>query len=350
MTTQKWQLGFFITLIVIGLYLGFKTIEPFISVLFLSAILAIVFYPAHKKVVGMLGGREWFASAISVFLVFMIVMVPISFLGFLIFTESTELYTQFRSGSESGQVVQTLVTNFQGFIDAYSPYSFELRSYINTEQYTSSFVRWIADNSGSFVGSFLTGALAVLLLILALFYAFKDGKRLTKRVIELSPLNDTHDQAILDKIHLAINSVIKGHIIIALIQGTLAGIGFWIFNVPSPAIWGFVAAIASFIPSLGTGLVIAPAVLYLFFVGDVASAIGLVAWGVVVVGLVDNILGPQLIERGVHIHPFLILIFVLGGIQLFGPIGFIAGPVLLSLLFALFEIYPTMIDAHSDNE
>jgi len=101
---------------------------------------------------------------------------------------------------------------------------------------------------------------------------------------------------------------------------------------------------------LGTGLVIAPAVLYLFFIGDMPAGLGLIAWGVVVVGLVDNIIGPKLIERGVKIHPFLILIFVLGGIQLFGPIGFIAGPVLLSMLFALLEIYPLMIDSHNDNE
>lgn len=348
MNIHKWQLGFFIGLVFLGLYLGFKTVEPFLGVLFLAIILAIIFYPAHEKIIETLGGRRWIGSALSVFLIFLIVMVPTAFFGFLIFSESTELYVEFRSGTTSQGVVDTLMSNFQGLIDRYSPLAFDIRSYVDVNRYTGAVVSWIADNSGTFVSGILTGALSLLILVLALFYSFKDGPKLVQRVVELSPLHDSHDETILNKAHLAINSVIRGHIIIAIIQGILAGIGFWIFNVPSPAIWGFVAAIASFIPSLGTGLVIAPAVLYLFFTGDMASTIGLLAWGVVVVGFVDNIIGPKLIERGVKIHPFLILIFVLGGIQLFGPIGFIAGPVLLSLLFALFEIYPLMIDKRNN--
>ena len=349
MGIHKWQLGFFIALIAIGLYLSFKTLEPFLSILFLAVILAVIFSPIHRKILKLCGNRGWLGATLAVLLVVIVVMLPVAFFGFLVFGESVELYTKIRSGSGSAGVVSTILANFQVLIDKYSPYSFSLSRYVDAGEYTGAVVRWLVDNSTTFVSGVFSGALNLLLLILALFYTFKDGDKFIKRIVEISPLKDSHDQTIIDKIHLAVTSVIRGHIIIALIQGSLAGLGFWIFGVPSPAIWGFVAAIASFIPTLGTGLVIAPAVLYLFFIGSLPASIGLIIWGVVIVGLVDNIVGPKLIERGVKIHPFLILIFVLGGIQLFGPIGFIVGPVLLSLLFALLAIYTLMVEKSNES-
>ena len=130
---------------------------------------------------------------------------------------------------------------------------------------------------------------------------------------------------------------------IGLIQGMLTGVGFWMFGVSNPVIWGTVAAVASLVPALGTSLVNIPAIIFLFLSGNISQAIGLLIWVVLAVGLIDNILGPYFINRGVKIHPFLILISVLGGISFFGPVGFIAGPVVLGLLFALLELYPVII-------
>jgi predicted PurR-regulated permease PerM len=131
----------------------------------------------------------------------------------------------------------------------------------------------------------------------------------------------------------------------------LSGVGFAIFGVPSPIIWAFVASIASFIPSFGTGLVMIPAVIFLFASGSIPSAIGLAIWGLVVVGLVDNLVGPILINRsGFRIHPLFILISVLGGIEFFGIVGFIAGPVIIGLLFALLEIYPFLVKDKANSQ
>jgi len=145
-----------------------------------------------------------------------------------------------------------------------------------------------------------------------------------------------------------VNSVVKGSLIVGVVQGVLTGVGFALFGVPNPALWATIAAIASLIPTIGTGLVLIPGISYLFLVGASSNAIGLIIWGVFAVGLVDNFLGPKLIERGVKIHPFLILLSVLGGIGLFGPIGFLAGPLILSWLFALLDMYPALIkpDTH----
>ena len=118
--------------------------------------------------------------------------------------------------------------------------------------------------------------------------------------------------------------------------------GFSIFGVPNPILWGSVAAVAALIPGVGTALVLIPSILYLFFIGETVSASGLLVWGIVAVGLVDNILGPKLVGRGIKLHPFLTLLSILGGISFFGPLGFLFGPLTLSLLFAFLEIYSTI--------
>jgi len=175
--------------------------------------------------------------------------------------------------------------------------------------------------------------------LFALYYLLKDGKKLTKAVITYSPLADKYDKQILEKLSIAVNSVIKGSLLISIIQGILAGIGFWIFGVPNPALLGAATVIASLIPAVGTAVIILPACFYLFLTSHFLAGIGLLLWGLLLVGLIDNFLRPKLIEKDIHLHPFLILLSVIGGISLFGAFGFILGPLVLSLLFALLDIY-----------
>ena len=152
-------------------------------------------------------------------------------------------------------------------------------------------------------------------------------------------MRDIHDETIFNKLALAINSVVRGNLAVAIIQGILTAVGFTIFGVPNAVLWGSVAAITALIPGIGTALVIFPAIIFLFISGEALSAFGLLLWGVMAVGLIDNFLGPKLASRGMRLHPFLILLSIFGGIGFFGPIGFLLGPIILSLLFALLEIY-----------
>jgi predicted PurR-regulated permease PerM len=131
-------------------------------------------------------------------------------------------------------------------------------------------------------------------------------------------------------------------LLIALTQGFVSGIGFAIFGVPSATLWGSMAAVGSLVPGVGTAIVIAPMVMYLLVTGSTVAAIGLAIWGIIAVGMVDNFLGPILVGRGVRIHALFILFAVIGGVQYFGPLGFILGPLVLSLLYALLDIHRVM--------
>jgi predicted PurR-regulated permease PerM len=156
-------------------------------------------------------------------------------------------------------------------------------------------------------------------------------------------LDNKYDEHIFTRIKKTITTIVKGVLLIAIIQGCLAGLGMWIFGVPNPTLWGTVSAVVSLVPGLGTAIIFIPAVAYMFVVGNTAYAIGLLLWGALIVGLVDNFLGPYLYSRGAEINPLVMLFSVLGGLSLFGPIGFIFGPIIVALFFTLIEIYQTII-------
>jgi predicted PurR-regulated permease PerM len=200
---------------------------------------------------------------------------------------------------------------------------------------------------GSHAGGFVAGAadtiLKMAVSIIALFYLLKDGREFLYGFIQLSPLSDEEDVQIIHKLKAVSYSLIRGTLVIAILQGFMTGIGFVLFGVPNPVLWGSTAAIGALLPMVGTGVVAVPAVVYLIVTGHYAAAIGLAAWSMLIVGLVDNIIGPKLIGSGARIHPLFILLSVLGGLIMFGVAGFLIGPLLFGLLVALWEIYKVKI-------
>ena len=175
--------------------------------------------------------------------------------------------------------------------------------------------------AGQIFSSISSLLLSLFIFFIALYYLLRDGKRVRQMLIELSPLNDREDEGVFDRLELAVNSVIKGNLVIALVQGVLTTIGFMLFGVPNAILWGTVAAVAALIPGIGTGLVFIPAVAFLFFTGANVPAFGLFIWGALGVGLIDNFLGPKLVGSGMKLHPLLVLLSVLGGLMYFGPAG-----------------------------
>ena len=162
------------------------------------------------------------------------------------------------------------------------------------------------------------------------------GIKVDKGLVHLA---NTDDEKILAKLSHTINGVLKGYILIAFIQGILMGIGLAIFHVPNPAIWAVIAGIAAIIPPLGTAVVSVPTVLFLFFTGHTGLSIGFLIWAILIVGTGDNLLNPYIVGHRIDVPPFLILFSVLGGIALLGPVGILIGPLTVSLLYSLTEIY-----------
>jgi predicted PurR-regulated permease PerM len=201
----------------------------------------------------------------------------------------------------------------------------------------------VVDNLGRIFSSTASLALGLFISLVALFYLLRDGKRFKKTIMEASPLADKYDEQIMDKIERAVNSVIRGSLFTSLIKGVLATIGFMIFGIDHALLWGTLTAIVSLLPGIGAGITIIPAVVYLLVVDKIGAAIGLGVWGVIVIGLVDNILMPIIVGQGFRVHPLFVMLSVIGGIMFFGPVGLFLGPLVIALFSALLEIYKLII-------
>lgn len=342
MTYKKSELYFLFTLLALVGILSFFILQPFLYALILAVIFATVFAPIHKRILSRARERRGLAAILTTVFVLTLIVVPVTFLSIQISKEATQLYTSLvDNGGATG-----LSNEVEGIIRGMG-IPFSSTTSLDLGQYMKQGLSWLIQNLGTVFSNVAKITVDIFVIFIALYYLFKDGDKLKKSAIELSPLKDIYDEKIFHKLEIAINSVVRGSIAVGLVQGALTAIGFTIFGVPSPVLWGSVAAIAALIPGFGTSLVLVPAILFLFFTGATASAIGLLVWGFVAVGLVDNILGPKLIGRGVHIPHFLILLSILGGISFFGPLGFLFGPLVLSLLFVFLEIYSAIDKEHN---
>lgn len=328
---------FFFGLLGFAAYLVWLVLFPFVSALVLSVIIATVCFPLYDGIRNIFPrGYDSIASLISTVAVFLIVIIPLAVLGYFLFVEATTFYTALKSGSTliSNEPVQFVEEFVQKFIPDYQ---------LNVNAYAQDGAAWIVSSIGTFFASTATTLFLLFIAFIGLFYLFKDGRPLAREIIHLSPLPDSADEKILNRLTQAVRSVVLGKLTVSVVQGILVAVGFAVCGIPQSILWGCIAAVAALIPAIGTSLIIIPAVILLYVSGSVFYAGALLLWGVGVVGIIDNLLGPYLMRRGTELHPFLVLIAALGGISYFGPLGFILGPVIMSFFTALLELYRTYI-------
>lgn len=332
MKQERLQFYFFMLLIAgIGAVMVWL-LSPYLLAVGMAAVLAVLFYPTFAGLRRRLKLPS-LAAALTTLLISLIVVAPLIVIGTLLLNEATALL----SGSDQSSIerIMTVALPLQEKINAYVPGNYN----VDLEQAFYEAVNWMTRNVAGVFASTANFILLLFVGIMALYYFLKDGSAFVKTVMQLSPLEDRYDQIVLEKLRRTISSVVKGTLIIALLQGLLAGVGFTLFGLSNPVLWGSVAAIGALVPSLGTGIVLAPAVVYLFAIGHIGAAVGLAVWGFLVIGLIDNVSRPFLVGRGVDIHPLLILLSVLGGISALGPSGILFGPIITSLFLVLCDIY-----------
>jgi len=318
---------------------------PYFAGIIIALTFSIIAHPFYKKVIQIFRGNKGIASFLTIFLILIVIITPIVLLSIQVFGEAVSAYTSLSSGKHFSLLPQL------SWLDKYTGLSLYFEHFAeNIEQYIQRSALWIAQNLGSVFSSIAQITVNVFVGIFALYYFLKDGEKIHKLIIEKSPLSEEHTDQIFKKMTVAVKSVISGTLFIALIQGLMAGLGFFVLGVPQPALWGMITVVTALIPAIGTMITILPATAYLFFVVGPFPALGMLLWGIFVVSTIDNVLRPKLIERYMKIHPFLIFISVLGGISFFGPLGFLLGPLILSFLFALFEIYPSFVGAEKTKE
>lgn len=326
--------------------LTFFVFLPYLYPLILAATIAVVFQPLFRSLIRVFGGSRTIAAFFTVCVVAVIVIVPLVFFGFQVASEAQSLYGKLSNPDSKVFNEDGVLAAIQYKISEISPESISL---VDAEGYVRKGLSWLIENVGNIFSSIFSVIVGFLIMLLALFFLFRDGEKLRKALFEYSPLEDHYDEEIYQAVSGTASSVIKGTLVISIIQGILAGIGFWIFGVPNPALWGLMTVVAALVPVFGTLLTLVPAVIYLLVNGSFLFALGLFLWGVLVVSTVDNFLRPKIIGRRTHIHSFVVFLSVLGGIQFFGAMGFLIGPLVVGFLFSLLKIYSELESGKKNN-
>lgn len=327
---------FFFGLLAIVSYLVWQIISPFVSSLALAAIIVTICYPLYERILNKVPKKSRTVAALLTTIVVVIVVIfPFAFITSSLVNEAVSVYNLINSEQT---VVQEKLAGLEAMIDTYLP-SFDL----NVADYLQQAASFLTGMLGSFFASTASTIFLFFIAMIGTYYFFKDGQAFTKRLVAISPLPDDEDELIIARLAQAVRSVATGTLLVALVQGTLTAIGLSLVGFERAVLWGTIAAFGALVPSVGTSVVLIPSVFFLIITGQYFFAILLTIWGMTAVGLIDNLLGPYLMSRGNAMHPFLILISVLGGIAFFGPIGFIVGPVVVSLLLVLLELYNTHI-------
>jgi predicted PurR-regulated permease PerM len=334
---------------VIALYICWLMLKPLAEVLLWALVLAIVFHPVHRRIRRRVGGPG-LAAALSCLLVVFTILIPLSFLTFAIVRELTHF-------------AQSVQANADTLLDPNSPYLSRplewLGQYVDLSQFNSQqFVAErlkglsgaIAGGTVGFFGGLVGFVVDVFFVIFTLYYLFRDGERLSGALRGALPLETRKADEIFERTREVISASVYGVIVIATIQGVLGGLAFWALGIPSPLLWGVVMIFLSMIPMAGAFIVWVPAAIYLVASGHWAKALMLTAWGVLVIGTVDNFLRPKLVGEKTRLHELLIFFSVLGGLQFFGVIGLVLGPVLVAITIALLDVLRQADDADGEDE
>jgi predicted PurR-regulated permease PerM len=330
------------TAVILG-YALLKILDPFWGALGWAAFLAFMLYPLHVRLTRRLRGKAGISAGILTALAPFLVIAPLSILGIIFARQVANLMDYMRG--RTFLTYPALLARLETY-PVIGPAARWIRENVSV---TAEQVQgWVANGAqtvlksaaamssnvvigvvGTFVGFFL--------MLFLLFFLLRDGRSMVTNLIRLIPLEPTRRQQLVDYLASVLRAVLYGTTVTALIQGVLVGVGFALAGLPSPVVFGVLAAIAAFIPSAGTGLVLVPAVIYLAVAGRWGAAIFLGVWALVV-GFSDNVLRPVLAARQAEVSTMAVFVGVIGGVATFGFIGFLIGPVLLSLIVALLRL------------
>ena len=336
-TRHPFFLGLLIltTLAFAALLLGFW--QP----VFWAIVLGVLFVPVKNRIAQHLPGRPSLVSGLTVVLIFFTVLVPALLVASAVAGEATQLLARIQAGEFNPGVIVEWLQQFAPPVTRWAE-----RLGIDLAQVQdrlsgaalngSRFVASLALSAGQNVARFIV---MFFLMLYVLFFVIRDGELVLEHVEKAMPLSDTLERRLARKFAEVSRATLKGTIIVGIVQGTLGGVIFAILGIQGAVFWGCVMVLLSVVPAVGPGLVWFPAAIVLLATGAVTKGMVLIAYGVLVVGLVDNLLRPILVGRDTKLPDYLVLLSTLGGLTMFGITGFVLGPVVAALFLTLWQMF-----------
>jgi predicted PurR-regulated permease PerM len=332
--------------LVVAISLAFAWIlSPFFESILWAIILAVLFAPLQRRLRTRLGNRHSLAALLGLAVIVLMVILPVAMVASAFLQEVRTAYLMFQAGELeisayiermqgilpgwlSNQLIDLGLTDLQGIREKIAG------GLSKAGQFIAARALVIGENTFTFL-------LNSFIMLYLLFFLLRDGGRLALRVRDTIPLDAELQGMLAGKFAEVIRATIKGSVVVAIVQGALGGVIFWLLGIHAAVLWGVVMAFLSLVPAVGAGLIWAPAALYLLATGEIWQGAVLIAFGVLVIGLVDNVMRPILVGKSTRMPDFLVLISTLGGIAVFGISGFVTGPLIAALFIAVWDVVAT---------
>lgn len=333
MSYRKFQIYFYLVIFAISLALTVSLFWSYLTLLAFGGVLAIISRPLYRFFLRVFR-RESIAAFLTVLLMLIVVIVPLAYFLIALSTDLLAILPDLKSFIGRASITEFLQQRLPSAWQAQVP------ALLNEAvQLARTTAQGLSDNVFGLFTNIAGMLFGFLVVFMATYYLLKDAVHIKNFLFEISPLGDEYDKLILHRIIVAVRAVMGGVLIIAVIKGVVSGAVFYLFGIPTPMLWGALTGIVSFVPIVGSAIVIIPMLFFLLLQGQFVTALIFALVMVVSVGLVDNVLQPKLVESKTKIHPLFILLSVLGGLELYGFAGFILGPLTLAVTVALIEIY-----------
>ncbi len=339
----KFRTAFLLILVAGVTALFFAVIWPFLQALLFGAILAGLGQPLFHFLLKLCRGHRAAASVATLFVMFLIIVGPVSALLGMVVQQAMEVSEQVTpwiqqqaNAADNFDAHDWLVSHVPS-LGEYVPSRKDLEGHIASA--TQALTAFVAASASTFTKGTVGFLLNAFVMIYAMFFFLKDGRKILETIFYYIPLNHHDEMMMLERFTSITKATIKGTLLISFIQGTLGGIAFYFAGISGAIFWGAIMVVLSVLPGIGAALVWIPGVIYLYISGQNLAATLLAAWCAGVVGTIDNVLRPRLVGQDAQMPDLMILLGTLGGIYFFGPLGFIVGPVICGLFLTVWEIY-----------
>ncbi len=316
---------------------------PFYGTILWGTVIALLFAPLYRCLLPRCRQRRTLAALATLLAVLVLVVLPLTLITAALTREAAGVYQRVQSGEMNPTIY------FRGVFDALPGWITALLDRFGLVDFATLQQRvTVALTQGSqFIA---THALAigqdtfmfVLDLFITLYLAFfliRDGEHLARDLRHALPLPSAQRQELFDKFAVVIRATVKGNLLVAALQGLLGGLAFWFLGVDGALLWAVLMAFLSLLPAVGAGVVWVPVALYFFVTGALWQGLALTAWGVLVIGLVDNLLRPLLVGKDTRLPDYLVLISTLGGMSVMGINGFVLGPAIAAMFVAVWHLH-----------
>ncbi|MCU6667768.1 AI-2E family transporter [Enterobacteriaceae bacterium H4N4] len=334
--------GFFILILFLVSWAFFDVLAPYFSAILWATVLTVIFYPVKNRLRIALGDRNGLASLLSIGLICLIVFIPLMVILSSLAIEINLVYSRLQqSDTQFSGVVANLFTHLPDWLRGLMV-EHKLDSATEIQKKLSD----AALQGGQYLAgsAFLIGkgtfgfAISFGIMLYLLFFLLKDGPWLIRQILDTLPLSSYVKHHLFAKFAAVARATVKGTAVVAVVQGALGGIAFWIVGINGSILWGALMAFLSLIPAVGSAIIWVPAAIYLFATQQLWQGLFIVGFFVIVVGLVDNILRPLLVGKDTKMPDYLILISTLGGMEIYGINGFVIGPLIAALFIACWNL------------